>query len=167
MHLAENYSFVDATPGYHWDNSQCTLHLFVIYYKEDEQLKCSSMCIVSDCLKHDTEAVYTFLCSVIPEMKKLLPTLKTIHYFSNGAAAHYKNRKGFIDQLYHSSDFGASAEWNFFGTSYGKSPCDGIGGTVKQEAARASLQATVTNHILTSEDLFKWAEKSTLGVKLM
>jgi hypothetical protein len=41
------------------------------------------------------------------------------------------------------------------------SPCDGIEGTVKQLVARASLQATKRNHILTAEDLYNW----TKGIK--
>ena len=69
--------------------------------------------------------------------------------------------------MYHSSDFSVSADWNFFATSHGKSPCDGIGGTVKREAARASLQATVTSYILTPADLFSRAEKNISGVKLI
>ena len=42
------------------------------------------------------------------------------------------------------------AEWHFFATSHGKSPCDGIGGTTKRLAARASLQSAADNQILTS-----------------
>ena len=36
--FAENYSFLvqDAAQGYHWDNSQCTLHPFVFYYKDSD-----------------------------------------------------------------------------------------------------------------------------------
>ena len=37
-------------------------------------------------------------------------------------------------------DFGLSAEWNFFATSHGKGPCDGLDGTVKRLATKASLQ---------------------------
>ena len=31
------------------------------------------------------------------------------------------------------------AEWNFFATSHGKGPPDGVGGFIKREAAKASL----------------------------
>ena len=48
-------------------------------------------------------------------------------------------------------------------TVYGKSPCDGIGGTVKLSAARASLQATTTTHILNPRD-FSWAEKNIKNI---
>ena len=31
----------------------------------------------------------------------------------------------------HSADFNVAAEWTFFATIHGKSPCGGIGGTIK------------------------------------
>ena len=40
----------------------------------------------------------------------------------------------------HEADFGVPAEWHFSATSHGKGACDGVGGTVKRLAARASLQ---------------------------
>src|SRR5277367_6216204 len=49
--------------------------------------------------------------------------------------------------------------------TYGKSPCYGIGGTVKRLARRASLQSAVSGHILTLKDLFKWAETNISGIK--
>ena len=38
LDFAENDSFIvqDARQGHHWDNSQVTLHLFVMYVKSDE-----------------------------------------------------------------------------------------------------------------------------------
>ena len=41
LDFAENYSFIvqDAVQGYHWNNSQATLHPIVMYYFK-EQLKC-------------------------------------------------------------------------------------------------------------------------------
>ena len=46
----------------------------------------------------------------------------------------------FLNLCHHNEDFGMDAEWNFFATSHGKGPCDGLGGTVKRLAAKASLQ---------------------------
>ncbi len=40
----------------------------------------------------------------------------------------------------HEEDFGVAAEWHFSATAHGKGVCDGLGGTVKRLAARASLQ---------------------------
>ena len=47
-----------------------------------------------------------------------------------------------------------SSNMEFFATSHGKQPCDGIGGTVKRIAAKASLQRTLKNHILTPKAMF-------------
>ena len=51
-------------------------------------------------------------------------------------------------------------------TSFGKSPCDGLGGiTTKRLVTRASLQATVENQILTAYQMFEWADKNIEGIK--
>ena len=39
----------------------------------------------------------------------------------------------------HENDFKMNCCWSFFATSHGKSPCDGLGGTIKRLTARASL----------------------------
>ena len=76
----------------------------------------------------------------------------------------YKNYKNLANLCHHEVDFATEAEWHFFATSHGKSPCDGIGGTVKRLAARASLQAATRDQILTPEQLFAWAEKNVHGI---
>ena len=42
----------------------------------------------------------------------------------------------------HEEEFGFPAVWNYFATSHGKGPCDGIGGTVKRLARDESLRRT-------------------------
>ena len=78
-----------------------------------------------------------------------------IFYFTDGSAAQYKNRKNFLNLCYHESGFGVQAEWHFYATSHGKEPCDGIGGTVKRLAARASLQRPYCSQIITPNLLFE------------
>ena len=56
--FAENYSFVvqDAVQGHHWDNSQGIFHPFAVYHcanPDNDLVKCLSICVISDCLKHD------------------------------------------------------------------------------------------------------------------
>ena len=40
LDFAENYSFIvqDAIQSHHWNNSQATLHLFVIYFKNEKEI---------------------------------------------------------------------------------------------------------------------------------
>ena len=44
LDFAENCSFVvqDAVQGYHWNNSQATLHPFAVYYRGDEGQLCKT-----------------------------------------------------------------------------------------------------------------------------
>ena len=60
--FSENYSFVlqDAAQGFHWNNSQATIHPFVAYYRQSGKLEYVSYIIISDCLHHDTIAVHLF-----------------------------------------------------------------------------------------------------------
>ena len=47
-----------------------------------------------------------------------------------------------------------SANWNFFATSHGKSPCDGIGGAIKRKLVHRSLAQPFQNQILTARDAY-------------
>lgn len=91
--FSENYSFTvqDEVQSFHWDNSQCTLHPFVIYYKADQEVKCHSVCVMSDSLTHDTATVFAFQKAIMPEVKKLVKQLEKIIYFSDGCPGQYKN----------------------------------------------------------------------------
>ena len=84
-----------------------------------------------------------------------MPQISIIEYFSDGCAAQYKNYKNFLNLCYHKDEFGLNAIWSFFATSHGKSPCDGIGGTVKRQIARASLHKPLNDQILTFDAVKK------------
>lgn len=60
--FSENYSIVlqDEAQSYHWTSQQVTIHPFVIYYRKDGKTEHVSFVIVSECLQHNTVAVYTF-----------------------------------------------------------------------------------------------------------
>ena len=134
--FAEYYSFVlqDAAQGFHWNNSQATIHPFAAYFKKSGELCHLSFVIVSECLHHDTTAVHLYQRCFIAFLRRFLPARsqpQKIIYFSDGAASQYKNRKNFINLCYHKEDFGISAEWHFSTTVHGKGACDGLGGTIK------------------------------------
>ena len=97
------------------------------------------------------------ITSVLPDVKKMI-------YFSDGASSQYKN-KNFVNVCQHINDFGISAEWNFFASSHGKNSCDGIGGTTKREVTRASLERPYNNQILMPIDMFKFCQDKITGVK--
>lgn len=84
--------------------------------------------------------------------------IRKIVYFSDGCSAQYKNRFNFSNLLAHEADFGVKAEWNFFATGHGKGACDGIGGTVKRRAYKASLQRINRETINSAKSFTDWAK---------
>ena len=64
----------------------------------------------------------------------------------------------------HEEDFGVAAEWHFSATSHGKGVCDGLGGTVKRLAARASLQRPYNDQIMTPRQLYEWASTAISNI---
>ncbi|CAN8008965.1 unnamed protein product [Ixodes pacificus] len=173
VNFAENYSFIvqDAPQSYRWVNTQASVHPAVIYFRKQEattqEISIKSFSFISDCLEHDAVAVSVFQSEVIKILKQDLPQIRKIHYFSDGASSQYKNKKNFANLCQHENDFGISAEWNFFATSHGKSACDGVGGTVKRLAARASLRSTFENQIMTPQQLFTWAKNNIGGITIL
>ena len=112
-------------------------------------------------MHHDTVAFHLFQKSFITFLMAKLPSsLKKVTYFSDGAAAQYKNRKNFINLCHHKIDFGIPAEWHFFATPHGIGACDGAGGTVKKLAAKASLQRPHDQQIMTPLQLYDWASEN-------
>ena len=49
--------------------------------------------------------------------------------------------------------------------SHGKNACDGISGTIKQTAAYASLQRSVTRQILSPKSLLQFANSEIPGIQ--
>lgn len=53
---------------------------------------------------------------MIAELKKLIPNLSKITYFTDGAGSQYKNKYNFINLCHHEQDFGVKAVWNYSAT---------------------------------------------------
>ena len=162
LDFAEKYSFAvqDAVQGYHWNNSQATLHHFVAYHLNCNTLVSKIFCVISDEMKHDTTAVHKFMSVILPQTKRILPYLIKWYHFSNGAGFQYKNYKNFANLCHHKADFGNDAKRNFFATSHGKGPCDVTGGTVKHLVARASLQMVSGQTITSLNEIFTWCKEN-------
>ena len=166
--FSENYSFVvqDEIKSFHWNNLQATVHPFLCYYKNTDG-KIQSVCftIISENKEHNTIAVHLFqrkLVAFLTEQFGAKP--KKIIYMSDGCAGQYKNCYNFTNLCHHEEDFGIPAEWHFFATSHGKSAADGIAGTVKRTASKASLQRPYKDQILTPSQLYQFVSKEITGI---
>lgn len=51
--------------------------------------------------------------------------------------------------------------WSFFATSHGKSPCDGIGGTIKRLTA---LRKSAKSQIMDAEAKFEFCQNAIAGI---
>lgn len=163
LDFAENYTFKiqDAVQSYHWSNDQATIHPYVIYHRTEYSIESDCFVIISEETKHNTAAVHLFNKKMIRHLKEIFgDNIKKLIFFSDGCAAQYKNKHNFTNMLYYHSDFNVKAEWHFFATSHGKGACDGVGGTVKRLASRASLQRPAEKQITTPFKLFEWAQES-------
>ena len=118
FHYARYYSILEQQPSK-------TPYLFVIYIYKRSTKSYSLKCL-SDHTKHDLNAVHTSLEKVSDVLKVKYATLQKCFYFIDGTGSQYKNYIVFSNYCHHESDSGLNAEWNFFATSHGKSPCDGI-----------------------------------------
>lgn len=135
--------------------------------EETGDLCVKSLAIISDSRDHTTTvAVATFQAEALKGLKHKFLDVRKIHYFSDGASAHYKNKKIFINLSYHKNDFNLSAEQNFL-TSHGKSAGDGVGDIIKRLAARASIQRPNQGQILNPHQLLTWVEKDIKGISLL
>ncbi|KAJ8665360.1 hypothetical protein QAD02_007022 [Eretmocerus hayati] len=151
-----------AIPAFHWNNEQATLFPITIYFRVNGELHHYSYCAISDCLKHDSVAVYMYQKKLIELMRTRFGILLKMIYFSDGAPQQFKNKTAFGNLTYHYSDFQVVAEWHFFAIAHGKGPCDGLAGCIKRNAARASLQ----NHLnLNAKQLFERAKTAMKNVE--
>lgn len=170
MDFAENYSFhiQDEAQGYHWTHQCCTVHPVVCYYKSaSNDILHLNLCFLSEELLHDAVMVYLIQQKIVVVLKSTIHNLDNVEYFSGGCAAQYKNRKSFYNLCKHKADFEVDAVWSFFATSHGKSPCDGIGGTVKRATAMESLRRPLNGQILNVEEMMSYCVKNLQKMKFI
>ena len=90
--FSENYTFIvqNEVQSYHWNRRYCTLHPVVIYFKRENELLHQSFCFLSDDLEHDTNSVYEIQRDICGFIKKEMPWVAKVEYFSDGCASQYK-----------------------------------------------------------------------------
>ena len=145
MDFAENYNFVlqNEVQSYHWSHSSCSVHPVVIYSRNgDGTIIETSLCFISDDLKHDVPFVYSVQEKTTNFIKLTLPSVDKIEYITDGCSTQYKNFKTMMNLCCHEKDFLLKGSWSFHATSHGKTVCDGIGGTVKRTITKRNLQST-------------------------
>lgn len=67
LDFSKNFTFhiQNAVQTHHWSNSQATLHPYMIYYCENDELKHLKYVIISGKLAHDTKTVHLFISKLV------------------------------------------------------------------------------------------------------
>ena len=127
-------------------------------------MKNDNFVLISECKIHDTVVVHLFQKFLIDFLYKTFSVFQKIIYFSDGCSGQYENRKYCLNLCLHKDDFGVPKRWRFFPTSHGKSPCKGLGGTIKREATKARIQRPYKNQILEPKHLFDFTNTNSKGI---
>ena len=101
---------------------------------------------------------------ILNHIETVLPNVKEINCFSDGAASQFKQRFHFRNLTRIADEHRISLSWHFFATSHGKAVFDGIGGVVKHLVWSAILAGGVCR---SAQDFIKLAQKKTNKVILI
>lgn len=158
MDFSENIAFEmqNAAQSYYYSKIQATIHPICMYYKTNGELQQKSMIIIAQSKEHIVESVYLFQTKLVEYVKTVLKKSKII-FFTDGAPSQYKNKNNFLNLCMFKKDFGLDAEWHYFSTSHGKSPCDALGGAFKRNAQLYNMK-NLSDQINSSKKLFDWSQ---------
>ena len=98
--FAENYSFIlqDEVQFHHWNNSQTTIHPFIIYY--NGKYGTMKHVFISECLKHTTVAFNIFQILLISDLKEFIPNLNKNSTFRMAYQLSTKTDKISVTSVY-------------------------------------------------------------------
>lgn len=135
--FSENYSikYGSEVQAVHFGASreQYTLHTGMLYTSGFSQ----GFTTLSQSLRHDPVAILVHLIKILDVYLLKFPTVKKLHFQSDGPTTQYRNRKMFylvtqyLPQKYQQIK---QLTYNFTEAGHGKGPADGIGGRLKKSA---------------------------------
>lgn len=125
MQSSSDSSSPDEIQSAHWKQNQVSLFTAAVWYSG----AIHSCVIASDNLVHTKDTVIAYLDRLLEELPR---EVKIVSIWSDGPSSQFKNRFVFASLPLLSEKFAINLTWNYFATSHGKGPVDGIGGSVKR-----------------------------------
>ena len=154
--FSENYTcmYQDEIQSAHWQQHQVSM--FTVAFWHSRTLH--SKVIVSDNPDHSKETVGAYVDMIL---ETIPASVKSVSIWSDGPASQFKNR--YIAAALHTlqAKYKLLIYWNFFATSHGKGPVDGIGGAVKRYVWSA---VKARKHTINNAPSFVEAPKDMQGV---
>lgn len=125
--FAENYTCVsqDEIQSYHWVQPQVSLFTVSLWFHQKQH----AIAISSDNLHHNKDTVIVYIDRILTEIPE---DVKEVRIWSDGPASQFKNRFIANSLPIMEKRHNLKITWNFFATSHGKGPVDGIGGALKR-----------------------------------
>ena len=155
--FAENFSTLwqDEVQSAHWNKKQITAFTSVTW----QQDSCTTAVIISDELTHSRNSIIMIklLTSILDK------NIKKLHIWSDGPSSQFKNRFIAASISWLQKRHTLKIYWNYFATSHGKGPVDGIGGTIKRMAAQKVIRREVNT---TNAESFYEAINGESNVKM-
>lgn len=144
--FSENYSlkFAEEVQSFHFGGArqQITLHTVIVYsYLNVSSISSRSFCTLSECLEHNSAAIWAHLFPIIEEYYK--KGIEVVHFLSDGPSTQYRNKFMFaflVTELKKQFPRLKCISWNFNEAGHGKGAVDGVGGTCKRMADRMIAQ---------------------------
>ena len=168
MDYSENFNVVyqDEPSQVFYDRRQVSIHPMVVHYRDmDGVVSHESFVGISEEKAHGAPTTAAFISKLIPEVLKILPDLKCIHYITDSPSSQYRNKSVIKLISQHTRWYeGVLCTWEFLETGHGKGPCDGVGGGVKKAAENAVKSGKV---ISSAKELFEWGEKYDGNMKFV
>ena len=160
--FAENFNMKeqDEIQKAHWNSKP--LSIFTAYVWSKNENFCFALPSLD--VTHDKFVVDAAFEIILNYITTVLPNIRVVNCFSDGAASQFKQRFHFRNLLQIANDRNIDLSWHFFATSHGKGVVDGIGGTVKRLVWSAVLAGEVCR---SAEDFVKIAKKKTKKVILI
>ena len=117
-----------------------SLYTVCVYHMENDEVKTQSYAFVTETTEHSSTVVFG-LNRYLLQMLKSKFKFDTVHFFSDGCSAQFRSKHSFM----HFTKYDPSLKcyWNYFETSHGKGPVDGVGGTVKSVVYRKVMSKQV------------------------
>ncbi|CAF3259812.1 unnamed protein product [Rotaria sp. Silwood2] len=160
--FAENFNMKeqDEIQKAHWNSKPLSIFTAYVWSKNEN----FAFALPSSDITHDKFVVDAALEIILNHIVTILPNIKVVDCFSDGAASQFKQRFHFRNLVQIANEHNIDLSWHFFATSHGKGVVDGIGGTVKRLVWSAILAGEVCR---SAEDFIKIAKKKTKKVILI
>lgn len=114
-------------------HQQAILHTGVLYTAPNATPTC--FCTVTSSRQKGPAAIWEHLRPVLTYVKQKHPTVKVLHFLSDGPCSQYRQRGNFFLFCTELHKWGfTQGTWNYFEASHGKGAPDGVGGALKRQA---------------------------------